>query len=163
MEQAPCGCRFGSQDGAFVFHACHESCDLVDYVKRQSEAAGRPVHVVRLGDQRGRINEGTSAPIVTGFQTGSGVIVDRAMQGGVEVVAGFTVTLDTGQTFSGCAAPADCRGMIAALLDSAWKAEHPQARETTQTDVNELRDALNTVDPASLVAVIDAGRKALGL
>lgn len=42
LDEAPCGCRFGNVGDTFVFHPCSQSCDLLAYVIRESEAQGKP-------------------------------------------------------------------------------------------------------------------------
>lgn len=45
-DQAPCGCKWGTLNGAFVFEPCSETCDVYAYAVEQGRKMGRSIHQV---------------------------------------------------------------------------------------------------------------------
>lgn len=46
-EQAPCGCKWGTLNGAFVFEPCSETCDVYAYVVEAGRELQKAVAMVK--------------------------------------------------------------------------------------------------------------------
>lgn len=48
LDQAPCGCRFGQVDDAFIFEPCAMDCELLIYVQTQAAKANKPLRTIDM-------------------------------------------------------------------------------------------------------------------